>query len=87
MNYKKKGLKRLLKLILNKEIERLVLTHKDRLLRFGSELIFTLCEMHYYFPNNTQHHRHSLLNCQKDFLLHHIMHLLAWGNNKWWRLL
>jgi predicted site-specific integrase-resolvase len=23
---------------------RLVLTHKDRLLRFGSELIFALCE-------------------------------------------
>ena len=45
INYKKKGLKRLLKLILNKEIERLVLTHKDRLLGFGAELIFTLCEM------------------------------------------
>ena len=43
INYKKKGLKLLLNLILNNEIERLVLTHKDRLLRFGAELIFTLC--------------------------------------------
>jgi predicted site-specific integrase-resolvase len=44
MNYKKKGLKRLLDLILQKKIKRLVITHKDRLLRFGAELIFTLCE-------------------------------------------
>lgn len=44
MNYHKKGLKQLLDGILNDEIGRLVLTHKDRLLRFGSELIFTLCE-------------------------------------------
>jgi predicted site-specific integrase-resolvase len=26
------------------KIDRLVLTHKDRLLRFGSELVFSLCE-------------------------------------------
>ena len=43
MNYHKKGLKQLLDLILNKRVGRLVLTHKDRLLRFGSELIFSLC--------------------------------------------
>lgn len=43
MNYHKKGLKQLLDGILN-EIGRLVLTHKDRLLRFGAELIFALCE-------------------------------------------
>lgn len=46
MNYKKKGLKKLLDAILAKKIKRLVLTHKDRLLRFGAELIFTLCEIH-----------------------------------------
>ncbi len=39
MNYKKKGLKKLIHLIVNKKINRLVLTHKDRLLRFGSELM------------------------------------------------
>ena len=44
MNYYKKGLKHLLELILERKIRRLVLTHKDRLLRFGAELIFTLCE-------------------------------------------
>ena len=44
MNYRKKGLKRLLELILERNIKRLVLTHKDRLLRFGSELIFAMCE-------------------------------------------
>lgn len=44
MNYHKKGLKRLLDLILERKIRRLVLTHKDRLLRFGSELIFALCQ-------------------------------------------
>ena len=44
MNYNKRGLKKLLSKILNGEIGRLVLTHKDRLLRFGAELIFALCE-------------------------------------------
>jgi putative resolvase len=44
MNYHKKGLRRLIEMILDKKIRRLVLTHKDRLLRFGAELIFTLCE-------------------------------------------
>jgi len=44
MNYHKKGLKRLLDRILEKKVKRLVLAHKDRLLRFGAELIFALCE-------------------------------------------
>ena len=44
MNYHKKGLKRLLDGILDNKIDRLVLTHKDRLLRFGAELVFALCE-------------------------------------------
>lgn len=44
LNYSKRGLKRLIRLIVNNQVERLVLTHKDRLLRFGSELIFSLCE-------------------------------------------
>jgi predicted site-specific integrase-resolvase len=43
VNYKKPGLKRLLKMLINDQVQRLVLHHKDRLLRFGSELIFTLC--------------------------------------------
>ncbi len=43
MNCHKKGLTHLLDQIHQGSIERLVLTHKDRLLRFGAELIFSLC--------------------------------------------
>ncbi len=45
MNYRKKGLKRLLDLIRRRQVRRLVLTHKDRLRHFGAELVFTLCEV------------------------------------------
>jgi len=45
LNYRKKGLIKLIKLICSEQVERLVLTHKDILLRFGSDLIFTLCEI------------------------------------------
>ena len=45
MNYRKKGLQELLELILRRRFERLVITHKDRLLRFGAELVFRLCEL------------------------------------------
>ena len=45
MNYRKKGLHRLLDMILRRKMRRLVLTHKDRLLRFGAELVFALCEL------------------------------------------
>jgi predicted site-specific integrase-resolvase len=44
LNYSKRGLQRLIRMITDNQVERLVLTHKDRLLRFGSELIFSLCE-------------------------------------------
>ena len=44
MNYNKKGLKKLLGDILDDKVSRLVITHKDRLLRFGAELIFSICE-------------------------------------------
>lgn len=44
MNYNKKGLKKLLEDILDNKVSRLVITHKDRLLRFGAELIFSICE-------------------------------------------
>jgi putative resolvase len=44
MNYRKKGLKKLLEEILEGDVGRLVITHKDRLLRFGAELVFAICE-------------------------------------------
>ena len=45
MNYYKKGLTKLLDAILDDSVGRLVLTHKDRLLRFGAELVFSICEI------------------------------------------
>lgn len=45
MNYNKKGLRTLLEMILRRQMKRLVLTHKDRLLRFGAELVFALCDL------------------------------------------
>ena len=44
MNYRKKGLRDLLSRILDGNVSRLVVTHKDRLLRFGAELVFAICE-------------------------------------------
>lgn len=44
MNYHKKGLKKLISEILDGGVGRLVVTHKDRLLRFGAELVFSICE-------------------------------------------
>ena len=44
LNYNKRGLQQLIKRICSGTAGRLVLTNKDRLLRFGSELIFSLCE-------------------------------------------
>ena len=44
LNYRKKGLRTLIRRICSGEVGRLVITHKDRLLRFGSDLVFSLCE-------------------------------------------
>ena len=45
MNYHKKGLLRLLELLVQGQMSRLVITHKDRLLRFGAEIVFRICEL------------------------------------------
>ena len=45
LNYQKKFFKQLLKMIALGEVERLVITTKDRLLRFGASIIFQLCEL------------------------------------------
>lgn len=44
MNYHKKGLRRVLDAVIDGDVGRLVITHKDRLLRFGAELVFAICE-------------------------------------------
>ena len=47
LNYKKPGLKQLMTLILTHQVETLILNHKDRLLRFGSDLVFQLCDFYH----------------------------------------
>ena len=44
MNYKKKGFRQLMTMLLSGKIRRIVVMHKDRLLRFGSEIIFLICK-------------------------------------------
>lgn len=44
LNSPKKGLRTLIRRICSGEIERLVISHKDRRLRGGAELVFSLCE-------------------------------------------
>ena len=44
MNYKKKGLNKLIKSIINNEVDKLIITHKDRLLRFGSDLLISIAK-------------------------------------------
>ena len=44
LNYKKRGLRQLIKRICAGDIGHLVITHKDRLLCYGAEIVFGLCE-------------------------------------------
>ena len=45
INYTKQGLKQLIQKINNKEISKIVILYKDRLIRFGFELIEYFCEL------------------------------------------
>lgn len=47
LNCKKRGLIALVKLLLTGRVKELTLTYKDRLLRFGSELIFLICDFYH----------------------------------------
>ena len=46
LNYYKKGLIELLDLICSNEIERIVINYKDRLIRYGYEIIEEVCKHH-----------------------------------------
>lgn len=46
LNYNKKGLKELISLICSEEIDRIVVNYKDRLIRFGYEMIEQLCSIY-----------------------------------------
>ena len=45
LNYKKKGLRKLLKNIILGQVSRIIVTYKDRLLRFGTEILSYLCRL------------------------------------------
>jgi excisionase family DNA binding protein len=45
LNYNKKGLKELISLVCEREIDRIVVNYKDRLIRYGYEIIEELCEL------------------------------------------
>ncbi|WP_236153724.1 IS607 family transposase, partial [Lactobacillus delbrueckii] len=44
LNYKKKGLTELINMICKKQCERVVVNYQDRLVRFGFEMIETICQ-------------------------------------------
>lgn len=46
LNFNKKGLLQLIEMIELDQTDRIVLNYRDRLLRFGNEIIFKLCQMH-----------------------------------------
>lgn len=46
LNYNKKGLKELIELICSSSIDRIVINYKDRLIRFGFEMIEQLCSIY-----------------------------------------
>ncbi len=46
INYKKRGLKELLRLVSTNQIDKLYISYKDRLVRFGYELIEEVCKLH-----------------------------------------
>ena len=43
INYSKKGLNQIIDMVTNSEVEKIVVLYKDRLIRFGYELIENLC--------------------------------------------
>ena len=45
INYNKKGLLELVKLLLTNKVYTLIIQHKDRLLRFGTDIIFYICKL------------------------------------------
>ena len=44
LNYHKRGLRQLIHRLCSGEVGRLVVTHRDRLMRFGVDLVLALCE-------------------------------------------
>lgn len=47
LNFKRPGLRKLLKLVMSNSVEEIVITSKDRLCRFGFELVEWICSQHH----------------------------------------
>jgi putative resolvase len=43
INYNKKGLNKLMDMVMNRQVDKIVVLYKDRLIRFGYELIENIC--------------------------------------------
>ena len=64
INYKKKGLRELVTKINNHEVSKVVILYKDRLIRFGFELIEYICEINgvsIEIIDNTEHSKEQEL--------------------------
>ncbi len=59
INYKKKGLRQLIDKINNNEVSKVVILYKDRLIRFGFELIEYICEINNVEIEIIDHSEHS----------------------------
>lgn len=46
LNFNRPKFNQLLKMIKNDEVERIIVSHKDRLMRFGYEMFESICQMH-----------------------------------------
>ena len=46
MNFNKKGLIKLIQMIEHNEVSKIVITYKDRLVRFGFDLLKQICDIH-----------------------------------------
>jgi len=53
LNDRKKGIRQLIRLIAMGQLSELIVVHRDRLLRFGAEILFELCAL-----NGTRAHGH-----------------------------
>ena len=45
LNFKKKGLNKFIDMIVSSKVKEIIVPHKDRMLRFGLEIILKLCQL------------------------------------------
>ena len=66
LKYDKRGLQKLIKLICKGQVSHLVLTHRDRLFRFGAQIIFSLCQILKAMNKYIQYCMSKLFNSMKQ---------------------